>query len=326
MTSKIKELNIKDYDFRETLGLGSFGRVKLSKNKKTCEYSAIKILKKEEILKSKQADHILNEIKILNMIDHPFITKFNGFTQDSKFIYISLEFINGGELFTYLRSIGKFKIDQSKFYITQIICIFEYLHSKDIIYRDLKPENILINKTGYLKLTDFGFAKVVENRTYTLCGTPEYLAPEIILNKGHGKPVDWWSLGNLIYEMLTGIPPFYCKDRDILFDAIINDEPEYPEYLSDEVIDLIKKLLIKNPDKRLGNNGADEIKKHIFFEGMNWEKLLNKKIKPPFIPRLKNAVDTRYIDPLFAKATPQDTPVDTYESVDEEFNGFSFNK
>ena len=126
--------------------------------------------------------------------------------------------------------------------------------------------------------------------------------------------------------MLTGIPPFYCKDRDILFDAITNDEPEYPEYLSDEVIDLIKKLLIKNPDKRLGNNGADEIKKHIFFEGMNWEKLLNKKIKPPFIPRLKNAVDTRYIDPLFAKATPQDTPVDTYESVDEEFNGFSFNK
>ncbi len=330
--SKKKKLKVKIKDFEKlnTVGLGSYGRVCLCKKKKSGKVYVMKILKKNDIIKQKQVDHVYSEYTILSKLKHPFIVQLIGVNfEDPKYIYFILEYIQGGELFTLLRSNVTFPVPQTKFYIAHIITVFEYLHSKNIVYRDLKPENILINKNGYLKLTDFGFAKQLDSekaKTYTLCGTPEYLAPEIILNKGHGKPVDWWSLGNLIYEMLTGIPPFYCKDRDILFDAITNDEPEYPEYLSDEVIDLIKKLLIKNPDKRLGNNGADEIKKHIFFEGMNWEKLLNKKIKPPFIPRLKNAVDTKYIDPLFAKATPQDTPVDTYENVDEEFNGFSFNK
>ena len=289
----------------------------------------MKIMKKISMVKKNQVDHIKTERRILELIDHPFINKLKYAFQTEQKLYLVTDYCPGGELFFHIQRVERFNEEAAKFYAGQIILAVEHLHKNNIIYRDLKPENVLIDRKGFIKITDFGLSKenIVDNKSAkSFCGTPEYLAPEIILNKGHGKPVDWWSLGNLIYEMLTGIPPFYCKDRDILFDAITNDEPEYPEYLSDEVIDLIKKLLIKNPDKRLGNNGADEIKKHIFFEGMNWEKLLNKKIKPPFIPRLKNAVDTRYIDPLFAKATPQDTPVDTYESVDEEFNGFSFNK
>lgn len=140
----------------------------MAKNKKTGQYVAIKIMKKLDILKSKQTDHIANEIKILAMIDHPFIIYLDGFSQDDKFLYLSMEFINGGELFTYLRGIGRFPVDQARFYLAQIVCIFEYLHSKDIIYRDLKPENVLIHKSGYLKLTDFGFAKIVQGRTYTV--------------------------------------------------------------------------------------------------------------------------------------------------------------
>ena len=323
------KLTIEDFTIIKVVGKGSYGKVLLVKKNNEETIYAMKIMKKISMVKKNQVDHIKTERRILELIDHPFINKLKYAFQTEQKLYLVTDYCPGGELFFHIQRVERFNEEAAKFYAGQIILAVEHLHKNNIIYRDLKPENVLIDRKGFIKITDFGLSKenIVDNKSAkSFCGTPEYLAPEIILNKGHGKPVDWWSLGNLIYEMLTGIPPFYCKDRDILFDAIINDEPEYPEYLSDEVIDLIKKLLIKNPDKRLGNNGADEIKKHIFFEGMNWEKLLNKKIKPPFIPRLKNAVDTRYIDPLFAKATPQDTPVDTYESVDEEFNGFSFNK
>ena len=172
---KVRSINLSDYEMGETLGTGSFGRVKIAKNKKKGEFVAIKIMKKMEILKSKQADHISNEIKILSMIEHPFVITFEGFTQDDRNLYLALELINGGELFTYLRGVGRFPVDQARLYIAQIVCIFDYLHNKDIIYRDLKPENILIHKSGYLKLTDFCFAKVIEGITYTLCGKPEYL-------------------------------------------------------------------------------------------------------------------------------------------------------
>ena len=148
---------------------------------------------------------------------------------DPKYLYFVLEFIQGGELFTILRSQGNFPEEQAKFYGAHIITIIEYLHSKNIIYRDLKPENVLINVNGYLKLTDFGFAKIVEGKTYTLCGTPEYLAPEIILNKGHSKPVDWWTLGILLYEMLVGIDPFNDDDPMMIYQKIIKGKIKFPK-------------------------------------------------------------------------------------------------
>jgi serine/threonine protein kinase len=152
-----------------------------------------------------------------------------GFMQDDRYIYFLTELLRGGDLFTYHRAVEHFNLKQTQFYGAQIVCIFEYLHGKDIVYRDLKPENIMIADDGYLKMIDFGFAKVVTKRTFTICGTPEYIAPEILLNQGHGKPVDWWTLGILVYEMLAGFPPFQDEDPMNIYRKIINTKPKYPE-------------------------------------------------------------------------------------------------
>ena len=201
----------------------------MAKHKKSNKVYAIKMLKKSEIIRLKQVDHIHNEYKILSSLNHPFIVEMKGvIPTDPKFLHFILEFIQGGELFTILRTQGNFPIEQAKFYAAHITTIFEYLHGKNIVYRDLKPENILINTNGYLKLTDFGFAKIVEGKTYTLCGTPEYLAPEIILNKGHSKPVDWWCLGILVYEMLVGIDPFNDDDPMMIYQKIIKGKIKFP--------------------------------------------------------------------------------------------------
>ena len=290
---KVRQIKLSYYEMGETLGTGSFGRVKIAKDKKTGEFVAMKIMKKAEILKSKQADHISNEIKILSMIDHPFVITFGGFTQDDRNLYLALELINGGELFTYLRGVGRFPVDQARIYIAQIILIFDYLHNKNIIYRDLKPENILIHKSGFLKLTDFGFAKIVEGRTYTLCGTPEYLAPEIILNKGHGKPVDWWTCGILLYEMIAGIDPFSDDDPMMVYQKILKGKIKFPSGFDSNAKSLIKHLLDSDLTKRYGNlkNGVKDITGHRFFKNLEWDKLLRKEIPPPYVPKVKSNDD-----------------------------------
>lgn len=316
-SSKVKLMKLSDYEIGETLGTGSFGRVRISKNKKTNEYVAMKIMKKVEILKSKQADHIANEIKILSMIDHPFVIKFDGFTQDEKYLYLALELINGGELFTYLRGVGRFPVDQARVYIAQIVSIFEYLHSKNIIYRDLKPENILIHKSGYLKLTDFGFAKIVEGRTYTLCGTPEYLAPEIILNKGHGKPVDWWTCGILLYEMIAGIDPFSDDDPMMVYQKILKGKIKFPSGFDSNAKSLVKHLLESDLTKRYGNlkGGVKDIKGHRFFKELSWEKLINMELTPPYIPKVKSASDISN----FSSYPDSDTPCPSIKKSEDPF-------
>ena len=316
-SSKVKLMKLSDYEIGETLGTGSFGRVRISKNRKTNEYVAMKIMKKVEILKSKQADHIANEIKILSMIDHPFVIKFDGFTQDDKYLYLALELINGWELFTYLRGVGRFPVDQARVYIAQIVSIFEYLHSKNIIYRDLKPENILIHKSGYLKLTDFGFAKIVEGRTYTLCGTPEYLAPEIILNKGHGKPVDWWTCGILLYEMIAGIDPFSDDDPMMVYQKILKGKIKFPSGFDSNAKSLVKHLLESDLTKRYGNlkGGVKDIKGHRFFKELNWEKLINMELTPPYIPKVKSASDISN----FSSYPDSDTPCPSIKKSEDPF-------
>ena len=316
-SSKVKLMKLSDYEIGETLGTGSFGRVRISKNRKTNEYVAMKIMKKVEILKSKQADHIANEIKILSMIDHPFVIKFDGFTQDDKYLYLALELINGGELFTYLRGVGRFPVDQARVYIAQIVSIFEYLHSKNIIYRDLKPENILIHKSGYLKLTDFGFAKIVEGRTYTLCGTPEYLAPEIILNKGHGKPVDWWTCGILLYEMIAGIDPFSDDDPMMVYQKILKGKIKFPSGFDSNAKSLVKHLLESDLTKRYGNlkGGVKDIKGHRFFKELSWEKLINMELTPPYIPKVKSASDISN----FSSYPDSDTPFPSIKKSEDPF-------
>ena len=314
---KVRSINLADYEMGETLGTGSFGRVKIAKNKKTGEYVAMKMMKKIEILKSKQADHIANEIKILSMVQHPFVITFGGFTQDDRNLYLDLELINGGELFTYLRGVGQFPLEQAKFYICQIICIFDYLHNKDIIYRDLKPENILIHKSGYLKLTDFGFAKIVEGRTYTLCGTPEYLAPEIILNKGHGKPVDWWTTGILLYEMIAGIDPFSDDDPMMVYQKILKGKIKFPSGFDSNAKSIIKHLLDADLTKRYGNlkNGVKDITGHRFFKGFEWDKLLKKELTPPYVPTVKSNDDISN----FSQYPDSDNPAPQIKKEEDPF-------
>lgn len=246
-------LQLDEYELLKALGEGSFGRVYIARHKTNGQYWAFKQLKKYEIIKSKQVDHLKNEVYILNSVQHPFIVKMAGMTQDNRFLYIGMEFVVGGELFTYLRRVVRFPKLQTALYTAQVTLMFEHLHSQNVIYRDLKPENLLIDSEGYLKLTDFGFAKIVENRTYTLCGTPEYIAPEIILNKGHGKGVDWWTVGVLIFEMLAGIDPFNDADPMMIYQNIIRGNLKFPRTFDKDGRSLVKHLLVSDLSKRYGN-------------------------------------------------------------------------
>jgi len=293
-----KELTLADFNLGKTLGTGAFGRVRFVTHKGTNSFYALKTLKKASIIKMKQVDHIVSEKAILQSLQHPFIVNMYGAFHDKRYIHMALEYIVGGEFFTHLRKAGRFDNEQSCFYAAQIAAIFEYCHGKNIVYRDLKPENILINSDGYMKLTDFGFAKIIEHRTYTLCGTPEYIAPEVLLNKGHGKPVDWWTLGILIYEMIVGYPPFVDEDPMGIYQKILSGKIVFPKLFDKKAKGLVKKLLTADLGKRYGNlkNGVDDIKKHEWFKEINWEFLLEKKIPVTFKPQVKNAQDTSNFD------------------------------
>jgi serine/threonine protein kinase len=204
------QVKLDDFELDRTVGTGSFGRVMIAYLKKDrTQRFAMKMLKKENIVKMKQIEHTLNEKQILASINFPFIVSLSYSFKDNSNIYMVLEFVSGGEMFTHLRKTGRYSEEIACFYASQILLSFEYLHHLNIIYRDLKPENVLFDNNGYIKITDFGFAKIIKDRTWTLCGTPEYLAPEIILSRGYNKAVDWWAMGVLIYEMAAG-KKLYC--------------------------------------------------------------------------------------------------------------------
>merc|ERR1711985_17388 len=288
-----KKLAVSDFELGKTLGTGSFGRVRFVTYKANGNYYALKTLKKSAIIRLKQVDHITSEKNILVTLKHPFIVNMFGCFHDQRYLYLLLEYVVGGEFFTHLRKAGRFPDETSKFYAAQITAIFEYCHSKNIIYRDLKPENILLAQDGYLKLTDFGFAKIIEYRTYTLCGTPEYIAPEVLLNKGHGKPVDWWTLGILTYEMIVGQPPFCDEEPMGIYQKILAGKIYFPKYFDKNAKTLVKKLLTADLSKRYGNlkAGPDDIIKHKWFSSLSWDKLMAKQIPAPYKPQMKNEQD-----------------------------------
>ncbi|CAE8615011.1 unnamed protein product [Polarella glacialis] len=263
------QVNLADFEMHRTLGCGSFGRVKYAKYKQDNKWYAVKFMKKHEIIKLKQVDHINNEKRLMAQISHPFVVNMTGYAKDDHYVYIVMESITGGELFTHLRRARKFSDDQAKFYGLQVGAAFAHCHGKNIIHRDLKPENILLCPNGYSKLTDFGFAKIIEpgTRTYTLCGTPEYIAPEVLLNKGHGKPVDWWTLGILIYEMICGQPPFCDEDPMGIYQKILAGKVYFPKYFDKNSKALVKKLLVADLSKRYGNlkDGPADIISHKWF-------------------------------------------------------------
>ncbi|XP_037950160.1 cAMP-dependent protein kinase catalytic subunit 2 [Teleopsis dalmanni] len=283
-----------------TLGSGSFGKVKLVKEKKSLHYFAAKIMIKDQIVKTKQTTHIFNEKRVLHSVRFPFLIKLEFSTKDNDNVYLGLPFVNGGELFTYHRKVRKFNEKQARFYAAQVFLGLEYLHNVDILYRDLKPENIMIDDRGYLKVTDFGFAKKVEGRTLTLCGTPEYLAPEIIQSRPYGTSVDWWAFGVLIYEFVAGSSPFAPHSRDVMFmySKICDGEYKMPSTFSHSLKELVDNLLQVDLSKRYGNlvKGCNDIRDHDWFKGTDWFGILNQEVNAPYVPAISNIEDLSNFD------------------------------
>ncbi|KAM3141821.1 hypothetical protein pb186bvf_006143 [Paramecium bursaria] len=326
------KINIDHFKLLTMIGKGSYAKVVLVKKIDTKQIYALKILKKKNIEKRKQEEHILVERNVLIQVQHPFIIRMYYCFHSEEKLFFALEYCPGGELFNLLQKRKVFTEDQARFYAAQIVLALEHLHSKDIIYRDLKPENVLIDAQGYIRITDFGLSKKNvkgAKDAQSVCGTPEYLAPEILFKQGHGKPVDWWTLGAILYEMLTGLPPFYTQNREDLFESIKFAQLKYPPSLTPAAKSLLEGLFHKNPEKRLGTKGAQEIKDHPWFLNVNWDTLLKKAYKPPFVPLIKSDIDVSNFDPEFT-----DQPVDSVdpnslpisESVNQKYIGFTYDE
>ncbi|XP_046805623.1 cAMP-dependent protein kinase catalytic subunit 2 isoform X2 [Lucilia cuprina] len=316
------ESGLDGYDELATLGAGSFGRV-LIKHRNAGNYYAVKILVKDQIVKTKQVTHVHNEKRVLAAINFPFLISLEFSAKDYDYLYLGLPFINGGELFTYHRKVRKFNEKQARFYAAQVFMGLEYMHTMHLLYRDLKPENILLDKYGYIKITDFGFAKKVETRTLTLCGTPEYLAPEIIQSKPYGTSVDWWSFGILLYEFVAGSSPFAPHNRDVMvmYTKICEGTYKMPAYFSAPLKDLIDHLLQVDLSKRYGNliNGIKDIKDHAWFKNVDWYALLNQEIPPPYIPRISNVEDLSNFDKYPDPKPPHKSKVNRHADLFASF-------
>ncbi|KAJ8517523.1 hypothetical protein ONZ45_g5314 [Pleurotus djamor] len=320
---------LSDFLIQRTLGTGSFGRVHLVQSKHNLRFYAIKVLNKEKVVKMKQEAHTNNEQQILECIQHPFIVNLWGTFQDCTNLYMVMDFVPGGELFTLLRRSNRFPDPVAKFYAAEVALALNYLHSLDIIYRDLKPENILLNIDGHIKVADFGFAKACEVTTWTLCGTPDYLAPEIISQQRYNKSVDWYALGILIFEMLSGLPPFHEPDSSPfqLYQKIARGPVciRWPNF-NPLATDLIWKLLEGDPTKRYGNlrHGAGDVFAHPWFREVDWERLAAREITAPYLPKVARDGDASAFE-LYA----EDNSAEFYgrEAVDQYghlFSGFEY--
>ncbi|KAG8716382.1 camp-dependent protein kinase catalytic subunit [Ceratobasidium sp. 395] len=287
---KLNNYTLKDFRILHTLGTGSFGRVHLACSRHNHRHYAVKVLNKAKVVQQKQVEHTNSERSVLATVRHPFIVNLWGTFQDVNNLFMVMDFVPGGELFTLLRKSKRFPSPVAKFYTAEVILAIDYLHSHDIIYRDLKPENILLGADGHIKLTDFGFAKHVPDITWTLCGTPDYLAPEIVNQRPYNKSVDWYAVGILLYEMLAGCPPFFSEEPNPmrLYERIRAGRIEYPRYFEPLSVELMRGLLTVDLSNRLGNmsGGSGEILGHMWFAEVPWEKLASKEVQPPYVPQL----------------------------------------
>ena len=326
----IVKLTYDDFIPLKLLGRGSFGQVILARLKINNKLYAMKILDKTQLKLKHQEVHTKTERDLMVKINCPFLVNIKSAFQDEKYLFIVSDFMQGGDMYYHMHEARKFDFELTQFYISEIVLALDYLHKNNMVYRDLKPENILLDSKGHIKITDFGLSKILnssKDKAFTICGTPQYLAPEVFINQGYDKNVDWWSLGCLIYEMLTGRLPFSIKRGNRINLDIYKQKLKFPRYLNEDAIDLISKLLVFEPKKRLGygKDGTENIKNHPFFEEINWDDIWNKKIVPPFKPELEDELDLKYFDSQFTNE-----PVESFSKnprsreVSYEYNNFTY--
>lgn len=329
-------LRLSDFNFIKVLGKGSFGKVMLAERRGTNEVYAIKVLKKDVIIQDDDVECTMVEKRILALAArHPFLTGLYCTFQTQDRLFFVMEYVNGGDLMFQIQRARKFDEPRSRFYAAEVTLALMFLHKHGIIYRDLKLDNILLDAEGHCKLADFGMCKEGmqgECTTNTFCGTPDYIAPEILQELNYDASVDWWALGILMYEMMAGQPPFEADNEDDLFESILNDDVLYPVWLTKDAISVLKAFMTKNPAKRLGclkaNGGEKAILVHPFFhDKIDWELLEKRQVKPPFRPKIKSRLDANNFDKDFTSEEPLLTPTDTkvVQAINQdEFRGFSY--
>ena len=318
----------------KNLGRGNFGKVYLVKSKVDQKLYAMKVLKKQKIKQLNNISYTKVERDILERLDHQFIMKLRFAFQTEYKLYLVTDFMQGGELSMQLKNDVRFEEPKAIFYICEIILGIEYLHKNNIIYRDLKPENILIDQDGHIKITDFGLSKIEINsnsgKSYTICGTPEYMAPEVLDKNGYDKNIDWWSVGALFYKFLSGVSPIKINQDCSVQISNYRHKIDVPHYFSYDAKSFIKDILKVDPESRLGSQrDSEEIKDHSLFQNVNWDDVAKKLVKPPFIPKFIDSTDLKYFDSSYTEKIVIDSPEeDNFEREKEEdsiYKSFSYN-
>lgn len=296
-----KNLKITDLELETVVGEGMFSCVHIAKVKGLpggeAMPLALKVLNKKDMVKMQQVEHVRHEKEILLSIGHPFIVDCLGAFQDESNLYMMMEFVNGGEIHEYIQlQGGSTDVKVCRFFGGELFLALAYLHSLDIVHRDLKPQNLLLDSEGHVKLTDFGFAKVIpkQEKAYTLVGTPEYMAPEIINKEGHAHAVDWWAFGVVMFEIRLGFTPFIGEDQDQIFKSVLKGEIAHPKHMDPDAQDLVNKLLVHDPSRRLGSlqTGSRGVQKHVFFKTLDFKSLLARTVPPPHVPSIAGPCDT----------------------------------
>ncbi|QCE00813.1 serine/threonine-protein kinase AtPK2/AtPK19-like [Vigna unguiculata] len=321
-------IGVEDFGLLKVVGQGAFGKVYQVKRTGTSEIYAMKVMRKDKIIERNHAEYVKSERDILTKVDNPFVVRLRYAFQTKYRLYLVLDFVNGGHLFFQLYHQGLFREDLARFYAAEIICAVSYLHANDVMHRDLKPENILLDADGHAVLTDFGLAKQFNGteRSNSMCGTVEYMAPEIVMGKGHDKAADWWSVGILLYEMLTGKPPFCGGNRHKIQQKIIKDKIKLPAFLSNEAHSLLKGLLQKDVSKRLGSGSrsSEEIKSHKWFKSVNWKKLEAREVRPSFVPDVAGKHCVANFEERWTSMPLLDSPASTPKKDHSTFKKFSY--